>query len=57
MPGVLTGLIPACHTPFDRDGGLNLAAVHSSGVAFSGNGPARRLHRRHYRRVFVVDRK
>ena len=27
MPGVLTGLIPACHTPFDRDGGLNLAAV------------------------------
>ena len=27
MPGVLTGLIPACHTPFHRDGSLNLSMV------------------------------
>ena len=36
MPGVLTGLIPACHTPFDRDGRLNLAIVERQ-AALSGN--------------------
>lgn len=38
MPGVLTGLIPACHTPFDRDGGLNLAAVPAQAALFRGMG-------------------
>jgi N-acetylneuraminate lyase len=38
MPGVLTGLIPACHTPFDRDGGLNLAAVERQASLFRGMG-------------------
>ncbi len=27
MPGVLTGLIPACHTPFNRAGHLDLSVV------------------------------
>lgn len=27
MPGVLSGLVPACHTPFDRSGRLDLAGV------------------------------
>jgi N-acetylneuraminate lyase len=27
MPSVLTGLIPACHTPFHKDGSLNLGMV------------------------------
>jgi hypothetical protein len=27
MPGPLTGLIPACHTPFHADGGLDLDTV------------------------------
>jgi N-acetylneuraminate lyase len=38
MPGVLTGLIPACHTPFDRDGALNLAAVERQASLFRGTG-------------------
>ncbi|HEX3450475.1 MAG TPA: dihydrodipicolinate synthase family protein [Isosphaeraceae bacterium] len=38
MPGVLTGLIPACHTPFDRDGGLNLAAVQAQASLFRATG-------------------
>jgi N-acetylneuraminate lyase len=38
MPGVLTGLIPACHTPFDHDGGLNLAAVPAQASLFRGMG-------------------
>ena len=27
MPGPLSGLIPACHTPFHRDGSLNLDII------------------------------
>ena len=38
MPGVLSGLIPACHTPFDRDGGLNLAAVPAQASLFRATG-------------------
>jgi N-acetylneuraminate lyase len=38
MPGVLTGLIPACHTPFHRDGRLNLAMVESQAALFRESG-------------------
>jgi len=38
MPGVLTGLIPACHTPFDRSGGLNLSAVEQQAGLFRESG-------------------
>ena len=38
MPGVLTGLIPACHTPFDRDGALNLAMVERQAALFLETG-------------------
>jgi N-acetylneuraminate lyase len=38
MPGVLTGLIPACHTPFDRDGRLNLAVVERQAEFFLESG-------------------
>ena len=38
MPGVLTGLIPACHTPFDRDGELNLAVVEQQAALFLETG-------------------
>ena len=38
MPGVLTGLIPACHTPFDRSGGLNLAVVEQQAALFRESG-------------------
>jgi N-acetylneuraminate lyase len=38
MPGVLTGLIPACHTPFDRDGALNLEAVPAQASLYRGMG-------------------
>lgn len=34
MPGFLTGLIPAAHTPFDRDGQLNLAMVERQAKLF-----------------------
>jgi N-acetylneuraminate lyase len=34
MPGVLTGLIPACHTPFARDAQLNLAVVERQAALF-----------------------
>jgi N-acetylneuraminate lyase len=34
MPGLLTGLIPACHTPFHRDGRLNLAIVPAQAALF-----------------------
>ena len=38
MPGVLTGLIPACHTPFDRDGALNLAVIDQQAALFLESG-------------------
>jgi N-acetylneuraminate lyase len=38
MPGVLSGLIPACHTPFDRDGRLNLAVVERQATLFREQG-------------------
>jgi N-acetylneuraminate lyase len=38
MPGVLTGLIPACHTPFDRTGGLNLPVVEQQAALFRESG-------------------
>jgi N-acetylneuraminate lyase len=38
MPGVLTGLIPACHTPFDRSGGLNLRVVEQQAALFRERG-------------------
>ena len=34
MPGPLTGLIPACHTPFTSTGRLNLAAVEQQAALF-----------------------
>jgi N-acetylneuraminate lyase len=34
MPGVLKGLIPACHTPFDRSGNLNLSVVELQAALF-----------------------
>jgi N-acetylneuraminate lyase len=38
MPGVLTGLIPACHTPFHPDGQLNLAMVQHQAALFRESG-------------------
>ena len=38
MPGVLTGLIPACHTPFDRAGNLNLSIVEQQAALFRESG-------------------
>jgi N-acetylneuraminate lyase len=38
MSGVLSGLIPACHTPFDRDGELNLAVVEQQAALFLESG-------------------
>jgi N-acetylneuraminate lyase len=38
MPGLLTGLIPACHTPFDRTGGLNLSVVDQQAALFRESG-------------------
>ena len=38
MSGVLTGLIPACHTPFNRDGALNLAIVERQAALFLESG-------------------
>ena len=55
MPGVLTGLLPACHTPFDRDGALNLAAVEQQAALFLRDGAARRLHRRYDGRICIAD--
>ena len=45
MPGALTGLIPACHTPFDRAGHLNLSIVEQQSALFRESG---------LRRVFVA---
>ena len=36
MPGFLTGLIPASHTPFDRGGGLDLSVVPRQARVYSG---------------------
>jgi N-acetylneuraminate lyase len=38
MPGTLTGLIPACHTPFDRNGELDLAVVEKQAALFLETG-------------------
>ncbi len=38
MPGVLTGLIPACHTPFDQSGALNLRVVEKQAALFRESG-------------------
>jgi N-acetylneuraminate lyase len=38
MPGALTGLIPACHTPFDRGGNLNLSIVEQQAALFRESG-------------------
>jgi len=38
MPGFLNGLIPACHTPFHRDGQLNLAMVARQAALFRESG-------------------
>jgi N-acetylneuraminate lyase len=38
MPGVLSGLIPACHTPFHRDGRLNLNVVQEQADLFKESG-------------------
>ena len=38
MPGVLTGLIPACHTPFDPSGALNLRVVEQQAALFRESG-------------------
>ena len=38
MPGVLTGLIPACHTPFDRGGHLDLSVVPRQAELFRESG-------------------
>ncbi len=45
MPGLLNGLIPAAHTPFDRDGRLNLAMVERQAELFRESG---------FRSVFVA---
>jgi N-acetylneuraminate lyase len=45
MPGLLTGLIPASHTPFDRDGRLNLAMVPRQAELFRESG---------FRAVFIA---
>src|SRR5262245_7841306 len=38
MPGLLTGLVPACHTPFEPDGRLNLAVVPRQAKLFQESG-------------------
>jgi N-acetylneuraminate lyase len=38
MSGVLSGLIPACHTPFDRHGSLNLGVVEQQSALFLESG-------------------
>ena len=38
MPGALTGLIPACHTPFDRGGNLELSVVPRQAELFRESG-------------------
>jgi N-acetylneuraminate lyase len=38
MPGVLTGLIPACHTPFNRAGHLDLSVVPRQADLFRESG-------------------
>lgn len=38
MPDILTGLIPACHTPFHHDGRLNLAVVQEQAELFKESG-------------------
>ena len=38
MPGVLTGVVPACHTPFHRDGRLNLEMVAGQAELFRESG-------------------
>jgi N-acetylneuraminate lyase len=38
MPGPLTGLIPACHTPLDRNGGLNLGMVEHQARLYLDSG-------------------
>jgi N-acetylneuraminate lyase len=38
MPGPLTGLIPACHTPLDRNGALNLATVEKQAGLYLDSG-------------------
>jgi N-acetylneuraminate lyase len=38
MPGVLSGLIPACHTPFNRAGHLDLSIVPRQAELFRGSG-------------------
>jgi N-acetylneuraminate lyase len=38
MPGVLTGLIPACHTPFNRAGHLDLSVVPRQAELFPESG-------------------
>jgi N-acetylneuraminate lyase len=38
MPPILTGLIPACHTPFHRDGRLNLATVERQAALYRESG-------------------
>jgi N-acetylneuraminate lyase len=38
MPGALTGLIPACHTPFDRGGNLELSIVARQAELFRESG-------------------
>jgi N-acetylneuraminate lyase len=35
---VLTGLVPACHTPFHRDGRLNLAIVEHQAAFLRASG-------------------
>jgi N-acetylneuraminate lyase len=40
MPGVLTGLIPACHTPFNRAGHLDLSVVPRQAELFRESGSA-----------------
>jgi N-acetylneuraminate lyase len=38
MPGILSGLIPACHTPFDRDGRLDLTVLGRQAELFRQSG-------------------
>jgi N-acetylneuraminate lyase len=38
MPGALSGLIPACHSPFDRSGGLELSVVPRQAELFRESG-------------------
>ena len=55
MPGPLTGLIPACHTPLDRDGALNLRTVERAGRALPRFGHPQRLRGRDHRRVRLAQ--